>query len=61
MNIDTSMPFPLAYLDWAKEIKGATSLKDTERHDWVMEFGSLFNQAGGKITGLDIAMAKGGI
>ena len=60
MKIDINNPFPLAYLDWAKEVKGAKSLADTERHDWVMEFGKLFSQAGGKVSGLDLAMAKGG-
>ncbi len=30
MNIDISMPFPLAYLDWCKE-KGIKTLKDTEK------------------------------
>jgi hypothetical protein len=52
-------PFPLAYLDWAKEVKGAKSVKDTERHDWVMEFGRLYAQAGGLLNGLDILIAKG--
>ena len=47
MSIDINIPFPLAYLDWAKGAKGAKSVKDTERHDWVMEFGKLFAQAGG--------------
>ena len=59
MSIDTSAPFALAYLDWAKESKSASSLKDTERHDWVMEFARLFAQAGGKVSGLDITIAKG--
>jgi len=59
MSIDTMSPFPLAYLDWAKEVKGAKSVKDTERHDWVMEFGRLYAQAGGLLNGLDILIAKG--
>lgn len=59
MSIDINIPFPLAYLDWAKGAKGAKSVKDTERHDWVMEFGKLFAQAGGQVSGLDIAIAKG--
>jgi hypothetical protein len=59
MSIDIMTPFPLVYLDWAKEVKGAKSVKDTERHDWVMEFGKLYTQAGGLLNGLDILIAKG--
>lgn len=60
MSIDTMIPFPLAYLDWVKEIKGAKSIEETERHDWVMEFGRIYSQAGGQVNGIDIMIAKGG-
>jgi hypothetical protein len=54
------IPFPLAYLDWAKEVKGAKSIEETERHDWIMEFGRIYSEAGGQVNGLDIMIAKGG-
>jgi hypothetical protein len=54
------IPFPLAYLDWAKEVKGAKFIEETERHDWVMEFGRVYSEAGGQVNGLDIMIAKGG-
>lgn len=57
--IDISIPFPLAYLDWCKDTKGATSLAETERRDWIMEFGRLYSNGGGSVNGLDIARALG--
>lgn len=59
MKIDISIPFSLAYIDWAKEVKSATTLEQTERHDWVMEYGRIFSDAGGEVTGADIFSAKG--
>lgn len=59
MKIDKALPFALAYLDWAKEVKGVTSFEDTERRDWVMEFGKVYSDAGGEFTGVDIILAMG--
>lgn len=57
--VDITTPFALAYIDWAKEVMGAKTLQDTERHDWVMKFGKIYSDAGGSVTGIDIALAKG--
>lgn len=57
--VDTQTPFVLAYLDWAQEVKGAKSVDETERRDWVMEFGRLYSNAGGSVNGLGIARALG--
>ena len=58
MNIDISVPFPLAYLDWCKS-KGIKSLKDTENNALIMEFGKLYKQKGGKIEAYEILIARG--
>lgn len=58
MDIDTSVPFPLAYLDWCKS-KGIKSLKDTEDNALIMEFGRLYSQKGGKIEAYEILIARG--
>ena len=58
MNIDISVPFPLAYLDWCKS-KGIKSLKDTEDNALIMEFGKLYKQKGGKIEVYEILIARG--
>ena len=59
MIIDPSVPFPLAYLDWAKEEMGAKSVEETERHDWVMKFGQLYTDVGGNVNAQDLWIAKG--
>lgn len=59
MAIDTSLPFALAYIDWCKAVKEATSLEATQRRDWAYEFGKLYSDAGGNVTGLDLAIALG--
>ena len=52
-------PFPLAYLDWCKEVKKVTKLEDTERRDWITEYAKsgLYK---GEITGFDLMIAMGG-
>lgn len=57
--IDIQTPFPLAYIDWCKEVKKSSDLISTQRRDWVYEAGKLYHDLGGTITGLDLAIAMG--
>lgn len=59
LSVDILTPFPLAYIEWCQGNKEVTHLSETERRDWVMEFGHLYSTAGGSVDGLDIARALG--
>lgn len=57
-EVDTSVPFPLAYLDWCKA-KGIENFEETENHSLVMEFGKMYTDKGGKVNAFEIMIARG--
>lgn len=57
-EVDISVPFPLAYLDWCKS-KGIENFEETENHSLVMEFGKIYTDKGGKVNVFEIMIARG--
>lgn len=60
INNEIDNPFPLAYLDWCKEVKKANTVEETERRDWIIEFYESEEWNCKPITTLDIIIALGG-
>ena len=60
MNKEIPTPFPLAYLDWCKEVKKVKTIEETERRDWIIEFYCSDQWNEKPITTLDIVVAMGG-
>lgn len=52
-------PFPLAYLDWCKNVKKIKTLAETENRELVVEFYNSQYWNRKEITGIDLAICLG--